>query len=120
VSGVQDPLASTKLRAVKIAHTVIWAIFAACVLAIPVASSLGYFRTAALLGAIVFGEVVVLLINAWSCPLTAVAARYTQDRSPNFDIDLPQWLARNNKTLFGALYVLGGVVAAVQWVYARG
>ena len=115
-----DRSASSKLRAVKVVHTAIWAFFAACILAIPIASSLGRFQAAAWLAAIVCGEVVVLLFNSWSCPLTAVAARYTAVRNANFDIYLPEWLARNNKTVFGALYVVGAVVAAAQWVHTRG
>jgi hypothetical protein len=111
---------SSKLRAVKVAHTAIWAFFATCILAIPVASSLGHFRAAAWLAAIVCCELVVLLLNSWSCPLTAVAARYTADRNANFDIYLPEWLARNNKSIFGGLYVAGVVLAAVQWSHARG
>lgn len=112
--------AAGALRFVKLAHTAIWAFFAACILAIPVASSLGHFRAAAWLAAIVCGEVVVLLLNSWSCPLTAVAARYTPDRNANFDIYLPEWLARNNKSVFGALYVVGAIVAAAQWVQSSG
>ena len=104
----------------KVVHTAIWAVFATCVLAIPVASSLGHFGAAAWLAAIVCGEVVVLLLNSWSCPLTAVAAKYTADRNANFDIYLPEWLARNNKSVFGALYVVGAIIAAVQWAHAKG
>ena len=104
---------------VKIVHTAVWAFFAGCILAIPVASSLGYFAAAAWLAAIVCVEVVVLLFNSWSCPLTGVAARYTTDRNANFDIYLPEWLARNNKTIFGVLYVAGAIVAALQWAQAK-
>ena len=111
---------SAKLRAVKVAHTAIWAFVATCILAIPVASSLGHFTAAAWLAAIVCGEVVVLLFNSWSCPLTAVAARYTADRNASFDIYLPEWLAQHNKSIFGGLYVAGVVLAAVQWWHARG
>ena len=115
-----EELAFSKLRTVKVVHTVIWAFFATCILVIPIASSLGHFRAAAWLAAIVCGEVAMLLFNSWSCPLTAVAARYTADRNANFDIYLPEWLARNNKSIFGALYVVGAMVAAVQWLHARG
>jgi hypothetical protein len=52
---------------------------------------------------VVLAEVVVLAVNGWRCPLTGVAARYTDDRRENFDIDLPLWLARHNKRIFGAL-----------------
>ncbi len=51
------------------------------------------FGWAAALSALVLVEVAVLLANRMRCPLTGVAARYTKDRSPNFDIYLPVWLA---------------------------
>jgi hypothetical protein len=112
--------ASARLRTVKVVHTAIWACFAGCILAIPIVSSLGQFKAAAWLAAIVCGEVIVLLLNSWSCPLTAIAARYTADRNANFDIYLPEWLARNNKVVFGVLYVVGTITAAIQWVHAKG
>jgi hypothetical protein len=49
------------------------------------------------------------------CPLTDVAQRYTADRRDNFDIYLPVWLARNNKRIFGALFVAGEVVLLWCW-----
>jgi len=68
-----------------------------------------------LLSGIVLVEVFVLAFNGWRCPLTAVAARYTDDRRDNFDIYLPQWLARYNKLVFGVLYVAGMLLTAVLW-----
>ena len=112
--------AAVRLRVVKLAHTAVWAFFAVCILALPVASTLGHFKAAARLAAIVCGEVVVLLVNSWSCPLTAVAAKYTANRNANFDIYLPEWLARNNKSVFGALYVVGAIVAVAQWAHSKG
>jgi hypothetical protein len=47
--------------------------------------------------------------------LTGIAARYTPDRRPNFDIYLPEWLALHNKQIFGALYVFGLVFAFARW-----
>ena len=55
-------------------------------------------------------ECVVLAVNHCRCPLTDVAARYTDDRAPNFDIYLPVWLARYNKQVFGTLFVAGLLV----------
>lgn len=106
--------ASTQLKIVKTVHTIAWALFAGCILAIPIASWRGEHQLAAWLAAIVAGEVVVLLLNHWSCPLTAVAARYTEDRRPNFDIYLPEWLAKHNKLIFGVLYLAGLVYALVN------
>jgi hypothetical protein len=106
------------LTAIKIAHTIAWAIFVACILAIPVASLRDDHRLAAWLAAVVAAEVCVLVITEWRCPLTYVAARYTKDRRDNFDIFLPEWLARHNKLIFGVLYVAGLVFALARWASA--
>jgi polyferredoxin len=112
--------AARALTTIKVVHTVVWALFAGCILAIPVVTWYGELRAAAWLSAIVFVEVLILLFNRWSCPLTPVAARYTADRRANFDIYLPEWLARHNKTIFGALYVAGLVYAVTRWAWASG
>ena len=70
------------------------------------------------LAAIVFVEVAVLALNKWRCPLTSVAARYTTDRRANFDIYLPEWLAKHNKVIFGTIYLVGVVTACAYWVLA--
>jgi hypothetical protein len=77
----------------------------------------GMFGGAAVLAALVLGEMVVLWLNRWSCPLTAVAARYTDDPPANFDIYLPKWLARYNKQIFGPLYVAGLMFSSVPSIH---
>jgi hypothetical protein len=109
----------SQLRLVRAAHTLIWAFFAACIVAVPVLAHGGQLRAAVVLIGVVTCEIAVLLVNHWRCPLTSVAARYTDDRSPNFDIFLPVWLAKHNKTIFGALFVAGGVYTLVEWLTAR-
>jgi hypothetical protein len=104
-----------RLRTIKVVHTVVWAFFASCILAIPVLTLGGDYRHAAWLIAIVFVEVVILALNRMRCPLTPLAARYTADRRDNFDIYLPVWLARHNKIVFGALYVAGIIFTLVRW-----
>ncbi len=104
------------LRAVKLLHTVIWAFFVACILAIPFFTARSHFRLALLFVAVVGLEVAVLLLNGMTCPLTKVAARFTSDRRANFDIYLPIWVARNNKTIFGALYVMAILFLVVRWL----
>lgn len=116
MQSTTQPNNTAALRTVKIIHTVIWAWFAGCVIAIPIVAALGYPRVAAILVAVVFIEVLILMVNRMSCPLTAVAARYTSDREPNFDIYLPRWLAKHNKTIFGALYAAGIAYTAYQWL----
>jgi hypothetical protein len=103
------------LRRVKLLHTVVWAFFASCIVAIPLATAAGALRLAWIFVAIVAIEVLVLLLNGFKCPLTGVAARYTSDRQDNFDIYLPLWLARHNKLIFGALYLAGIAYTLVVW-----
>jgi len=105
-----------QLIAIKTAHTLIWAFFVACILAIPILSQRGDDGLVAVFIAIVAGEVAVLGVNHWHCPLTPVAARFTSNRAPNFDIYLPAWLARYNKQIFGTLYAAGSLLALVLWL----
>jgi hypothetical protein len=109
------PTNARRLQLVKLVHTVAWAFFAACIVAVPVATWYGRLSLATLLIGVVGVEVVVLLGNKWRCPLTDVAGRYTDDRRDNFDIYLPLWLARYNKLLFGSLYVAGIGYAIWRW-----
>ena len=97
----------SRLAAVKTVHTIVWAFFALSIAAIPLSASVGRFDRVLILAGVVSVEVLVLAFNRMRCPLTAVAARYTEDRRANFDIYLPEWLARHNKEIFGTLFVLG-------------
>ncbi len=103
------------LVAIKLGHTLMWAFFVGCILAIPVMSLLGHHIAAAWLIALVAIEVAVLAINNWHCPLTPMAARFTADRAPNFDIYLPKALAADSKFIFGALYAAAIILALVLW-----
>jgi hypothetical protein len=107
---------ATALRTVKIVHTVAWAWFAGCIVALPVVAWRKNFTAAAVLIGIVCIEVVTLLFNRMRCPLTDVAARHTQDRRDNFDIYLPLWLARYNKQIFGTLFLAGVAFTCVLWM----
>jgi polyferredoxin len=104
------------LQAVKTFHTIVWAFFASCIVAIPILALARRLDYAVVLLGVVAIEILVLLVNGWRCPLTAVAARYTTDRRDNFDIYLPQWLARYNKLIFGSLLAGGVLLMVVQWL----
>jgi len=103
------------LRKVKLLHTVAWAFFAGCILLVPLAAWQRRFAFALVLIMIVTVEVAVLVWNRFKCPLTDVAARYTDDRRDNFDIYLPLWLARYNKHIFGSLFAAGILFTLIQW-----
>lgn len=110
------PAPSSTLRVVRSLHTLIWAFFAGIIVAIPVVAWQRRFGVLIGLAGIVLVEVAVLAANQMRCPLTAVAARYTDDRSDNFDIHLPLLVARYNKHIFGSLFVAGLVLGLVRWL----
>ena len=105
------------LTFLRVVHTVVWALFVACIVGIFVCAHSKWFGAAAVLIAIIAAEAVVLFLNKMRCPLTVVAARYTDDRAENFDIYLPRWLARHNQTIFGALYAVGVAYTLIKWLH---
>jgi hypothetical protein len=96
------------LVGIRVLHTAVCLFFAGCILAIPFAGIQGRLRWAAVLAA-----------NRGRCPLTDLAGRYTEERADNFDIYLPLWLARHNKTIFGTLFVLGELILLCRWMIFR-
>jgi len=101
---------------IKLLHTAVWALMAGAILALPIFALVRNFRWALILTALVVGECAVLALNRGRCPLTDVAARFTDNRAPNFDIYLPVWLARNNKAIFGTLFVVCELVVIWRWL----
>jgi hypothetical protein len=106
-----------KLRQIKLLHTSIWAVMVAAILALPWLGWLRKFRWVFGLTLLIMGECLVLAANGGRCPLTDVAGRYTDNRACNFDINLPLWLACQNKCIFGSLFVV--CESFVLWRWAR-
>jgi hypothetical protein len=98
------------LTAIKLLHTAIWAFLAASILVLPVAGVLRRFRWAVILSVIVLLECGLLAANGGRCPLSDLAARYTDERASSFDIYLPNWLASHNKAIFGMLFVVNELI----------
>jgi hypothetical protein len=108
--------AEHSLLVIKIVHTVIWAVMATAIVAIPILALRARYRPAAWLTALILVECIVLALNHGRCPLTDMAARFTPDRSADFDIYLPIWLAEHNKTIFGGLFIAGELILLWQWL----
>ena len=107
---------STALVAIKVLHTAVWLIMASAVVAIPILGWEERFRWAFALTALVLVECGVLAVNRGRCPLTDAALRYTEPVGDNFDIFLPNWLARYNKLIFGSLFLAGEIILIWRWL----
>lgn len=112
-------LSKGKLRQVKLLHTAVWAVMVAAIFQIIYSGWSGNIST---LTYTAFGLMVFEGLALWygngACPLTPVARQYSDSQKANFDIYLPEWLARWNKEIFGTLLLVG--VALVAWRMVAG
>lgn len=105
---------------VKLLHTAIWAFFVTVI---------GYVvycgiaddvtRYTGIAAGLVVLEGLVLLVFGGRCPLTLVARNYSDSDRDNFDIFLPNWLARYNKLIFTSLYIIGVILVGYR-LWQRG
>ncbi len=112
ISTVND---HQKLISIKILHTLIWIFFNIVI---------GYMAYAVVIDKIdkyvwiaiglVVLEGLVLLIFKYTCPLTLVARNYTNSTSYNFDIFLPNWLARYTKVIYTTIFLVLVVVILIR------
>ena len=97
----------TKLNGIKTIHTGIWLFFNVV---------LGYMAYAGVVNQIdkwvwigvmlIMLEGLVLLIFRGICPLTLFARKHSDSTKNNFDIFLPDWLAKYNKIIYTVIFSL--------------
>lgn len=91
-----------KLFWIKLLHTLVWVFYNVVIAylfyAIVIANKIDKWVWIGI-GLFVI-EGIVLLIYKMICPLTIWARRYSDSRRHNFDIFLPEWLAKNNKLIY--------------------
>ncbi|MBK8424847.1 MAG: hypothetical protein IPL27_02185 [Lewinellaceae bacterium] len=99
------------LFAIKLIHTIIWVILAGATLYIFYSGLFNRITTYTWIAiAMIVGEGLVLLLFKWACPLTVMARKYSDSDKDNFDIFLPNWLAKHNKTIFTTIFLAGVVM----------
>ncbi len=101
-------MSQSKLVTIKIIHTIIWAFFASMVfytLYAGIVNKVNIYTWIAI--GFVLLESAILVLFKWYCPLTIVARKYSNSTKDNFDIYLPNWLAKHNKIIFTIIFVIG-------------
>ncbi len=99
---------SVKLIAIKLIHTFIWLCFVIVIFYITysgITNNINTFTWVAI--GLIIGEGLVLVIFKMFCPLTLLARKFSDSQKDNFDIYLPNWLARHNKVIFTTIYLIG-------------
>lgn len=100
-----------KLLVIKMAHTVIWVFFVLVIFYVLYTGITDNVNTYTWIGiALVIGEGLTLLIFKMFCPLTVIARKYSDSEKDNFDIFLPNWLAKFNKLIFTSIFLIGLVI----------
>lgn len=106
-----------KLLWIKIVHTLIWLFFVTAIFYVLYSGITGNINTYTWVGiGLVFGEGVVLLVFKMFCPLTVMARKYSDSQKDNFDIFLPNWLAKNNKLIFTTIFLIGFVMVLLRYI----
>ncbi len=102
---------------VKVIHTVIWVFFVAVIFYIVYAGISGQvniYTWAAI--ALIVGEGVTLVVFNMFCPLTIIARKYSDSDKDNFDIFLPNWLAKYNKQIFTPIFIAGVILVLYRTI----
>ncbi|MCP4977581.1 MAG: hypothetical protein GY931_15620 [Maribacter sp.] len=100
-----------KLLTIKLIHTIIWVFFVTIIFYVlysGIANDVTIYTWIAI--ALVIGEGFTLLIFKMFCPLTLMARKYSNSEKDNFDIFLPNWLAKHNKLIFTTIFVAGVII----------
>ena len=106
---------TNKLLAIKLVHTLIWLFFVAVLFYILYSGLTGQINFLTWIGiGIIFSEGIVLLVFKMFCPLTVIARKYSDSQDDNFDIFLPNWLAKYNKLIFTSVFVIGLIIIMIR------
>ena len=104
-----------KLLMVKIIHTIIWLFFNVVIFYVLYAVIINKIdKWVWICVGLVFLEGLVLIIFKMFCPLTLIARNYSNSQKDNFDIFLPNWLAKHNKLFFTSIYIVGLLIVALR------
>lgn len=94
----------TKLIIIKIIHTLIWIFFNFVIFYMLYAAISNKLDLWLWIGYGLFIlEGIVLLVFKFFCPLTIIARKYSKSTKENFDIYLPNWLAKYNKLIYTSI-----------------
>lgn len=104
-----------KLRLIKIVHTVIWVFFNVVIFYMLYAVITNKIDLWLWIGyGIILLEVLTLLAFKMYCPLTVWARSYSDSTKDNFDIYLPNWLAKYNKLIYTVIMAIITVLTVIR------
>ena len=98
---------SSKLILIKLTHTTIWIFFNVVILYLLYAVIVDKIDNWIWIGLGLFLlEGIILIVFKMKCPLTVTARQYSDSTKENFDIYLPNWLAKYNKLIYTSILLI--------------
>lgn len=92
---------------IKIIHTIIWVFFNVVLFYMAYAVIVNKIDKYVWIGiGLILLEGIVLLSFKKMCPLTIMARKYSESTKDNFDIYLPNWLAKYNRLIYTTFFIL--------------
>lgn len=108
INKISSVTKNANLILIKLLHTAIWIFFNIVIF---------YFLYAVIIDkidkwvwiclAFIGLECLVLVVFKAVCPVTLVARKYSNSTKHNFDIYLPNWLAKYNKVIYSVIVLIG-------------
>ena len=106
-----------RLFAIKLVHTLIWIFFNVVIFYLLYSVIINRIGKLFWLGTgLILFEGIILVVFRLSCPLTLIARRFSSSGRPNFDIFLPEWLARYNKQIYTSIFILVTLILMYRFV----
>ena len=105
----------SKLNLIKTIHTLVWMFFNFVIFYMLYAVIIGKIDLWLWIGYGLFVlEGITLVIFKFFCPLTVMARKYSNSSKANFDIYLPNWLAKHNKLIYTTILAVIILIHIVQ------
>ena len=100
-----------KLVLVKILHTIIWVFFNVVIFYLLYAVVIDRIdKWVWICISLIILEAITLIVFKKMCPVTLIARKYSDSQKDNFDIYLPNWLAKYNKEIYTVIVLVAIVI----------
>ena len=110
--------AVAKLNIIKGIHTLIWLFFNAVIFYLYYAVITNRINKWVWMSiGLILLEGFVLLAFKNLCPVTLIARKYSGSTKDNFDIFLPNWLAKYNKLIYTTLFIIVLLILVYRLVF---
>lgn len=107
----------TKLIVVKIIHTLVWLFFNFVIFYMLYAVFVNRLDARLWMGyGLVILEGITLVIFKCSCPITNIARKYSISSKDNFDIYLPNWLAKYTVLIYTSLLAVVTIITIYRLI----